>query len=191
MSDVQIEVTDEMIEEARTARSEDPKLPRKAVRRSLDEFAKVSTRNEVRTDPPSRAPALLQNGARVVNKDRGRRYVLANPADDDTGCLKYEQLGYRYELGTAHGVRIANGRDTERGKNVEYHGAFLMSISCEEYDLRMAEGDGISLGRQAHKSRLARIYNTATGALPSSPAGVPPAGDKYFSYQGSVKNVGQ
>jgi hypothetical protein len=194
MQEENIEVTDEMIEAAKTAKSEDPKLPRKSPRRSGQEEYSASSRNSARSDPASRPPALLQIGARVVNKDRNRKYVLANPADDETGCMKYEQLGYRYEVVHPKGVHIANGKKAKHGQNIEFYGSFLMSISLQEFEDRMEYGDGISAGAAAHRSRIERIYNlggapkVSAGSENAPPSNGAPKTQPYFSYEGVVSD---
>lgn len=114
-----------------------------------------------RVDPPSRRLNQLGIGPRMVNKDPGRHYVFANPADELCGLESYLQRGYRTEVFEDNGPRLGN-RAGEPGKPITWRGHVCVSIDRDELEEQREHGDGASLGRRRSREILAGI--TGQGA---------------------------
>ena len=84
-----------------------------------------------RKDPSPTSFDVPQMGM-VINPEPGRHYVYAHSEDGQHQNVQYyEMLGYRTELCTKGGVRVAQGEKAREGDPLRFWGMVLMSCSPE------------------------------------------------------------
>jgi len=90
-----------------------------------------------RIDPPGRT-VTGAGGGRTKNRRPDREYILANPHDDQFGCLALEDDGWAYIIAGSDKETVTGGREIE-GKKIAFRGQVLMWRSKATQDAFLAE----------------------------------------------------
>lgn len=85
----------------------------------------------VRKDPKRRIDPENMSG-NVSGKDPGRKYVLANPNDAETGCDYYLSIGYDFEEPRDGGPRVIGG--STKDNRITFRGHVLMSVPLQRWE---------------------------------------------------------